>query len=45
LPGLPVACGVALAGASAPFVATLVDVSGLIIYFSVANVILRGVLL
>jgi magnesium transporter len=33
------------ASASAPFVATLVDVSGLIIYFSVANVILRGILL
>jgi magnesium transporter len=33
------------ATASAPFVATLVDVSGLIIYFSVASVILRGTLL
>ena len=31
--------------ASAPFVATLVDVSGLIIYFSFASVILRGTLL
>jgi magnesium transporter len=30
---------------SAPFVATLVDVTGLIIYFSVAMVILRGTLL
>ena len=30
---------------SAPFVATLVDVSGLVIYFSVATVILRGTLL
>lgn len=30
---------------SAPFVATLVDVTGLIIYFSVASIILRGVLL
>jgi Mg/Co/Ni transporter MgtE len=30
---------------SAPFVATLVDVTGLIIYFSVAIVILRGRLL
>jgi magnesium transporter len=30
---------------SAPFVATLVDVTGLIIYFSVAWVVLRGVLL
>ncbi|MGY2047675.1 magnesium transporter [Methylobacterium sp. JK268] len=33
------------ATASAPFVATLVDVSGLVIYFSVALVILRGTLL
>ncbi|WP_394850758.1 magnesium transporter [Pendulispora brunnea] len=33
------------ASASAPFVATLVDVTGLIIYFSVAAVILRGALL
>jgi magnesium transporter len=33
------------ASASAPFVATLVDVTGLIIYFSVALVILRGTLL
>jgi len=33
------------ASASAPFVATLVDVSGLVIYFSVALVILRGTLL
>jgi magnesium transporter len=33
------------ASASAPFVATLVDVSGLIIYFTVAAVILRGRLL
>jgi magnesium transporter len=33
------------ATACAPFVATLVDVSGLIIYFSVASVILRGSLL
>jgi len=33
------------ASASAPFVATLVDVSGLAIYFSVAAVILRGTLL
>ncbi len=30
---------------SAPFVATLVDVTGLIIYFSIAYVILRGTLL
>jgi len=33
------------ASASAPFVATLVDVTGLIIYFSVAYIILRGTLL
>jgi magnesium transporter len=33
------------ASASAPFVATLVDVSGLVIYFSIAYVILRGTLL
>ena len=33
------------ASASAPFVATLVDVTGLIIYFSVASVLLRGTLL
>lgn len=33
------------ATASAPFVATLVDVTGLVIYFSIALVILRGTLL
>lgn len=33
------------ASASAPFVATLVDVSGLIIYFNVAQVVLRGAML
>lgn len=33
------------ATASAPFVATLVDVTGLIIYFTVANVVLSGTLL
>jgi len=33
------------ASASAPFVATLVDVSGLVIYFSVASVLLHGTLL
>jgi magnesium transporter len=33
------------ASASAPFVATLVDVSGLVIYFTVASVMLRGTLL
>ena len=30
------------ASASAPFVATLVDVTGLVIYFSIALIILRG---
>jgi magnesium transporter len=33
------------ATSSAPFVATLVDVTGLVIYFSVALVVLRGTLL
>ena len=33
------------ASASAPFVATLVDVTGLLIYFTVASAILRGTLL
>ncbi|MBC9177320.1 magnesium transporter [Pseudoroseomonas ludipueritiae] len=33
------------ASASAPFVATLVDVTGLVIYFSVALMVLRGTLL
>src|SRR5438045_2968313 len=33
------------ATASAPFVATLVDVTGLIIYFTVASIVLRGTLL
>ena len=33
------------ASASAPFVATLVDVTGLVIYFSVGVVVLRGTLL
>lgn len=33
------------ASASAPFVATLVDVTGLVIYFSVASLVLRGTLL
>ena len=33
------------ATASAPFVATLVDVTGLVIYFSVAFLVLRGTLL
>ena len=33
------------ASASAPFVATLVDVTGLVIYFSVATAILTGTVL
>ena len=33
------------ASASAPFVATLVDVAGVVIYFSVAAFLLRGTLL
>jgi magnesium transporter len=33
------------ASASAPFVATLVDVTGIVIYFSIATLILRGSLL
>jgi magnesium transporter len=33
------------ASASAPFAATIVDVSGLVIYFGVAYLILRGTLL
>jgi magnesium transporter len=33
------------ATSSAPFVATLVDVTGLVIYFSVAYAFMRGVLL
>ena len=39
LPFLLRRCGLDPASASAPFVATLVDVTGLIIYFSVASVI------
>jgi magnesium transporter len=45
LPFILRACRLDPASASAPFVATLVDVTGLIIYFSVANLILRGILL
>ena len=33
------------ASASAPFVATLVDVTGLVIYFTAAHLILGGALL
>jgi len=45
LPFLLKRVGVDPASASAPFVATLVDVTGLVIYFSVAYVILQGTLL
>jgi magnesium transporter len=45
LPFLLRRIGLDPAASSAPFVATLVDVSGLIIYFSVAAVVLRGTLL
>ena len=45
LPFLLRRCGLDPASASAPFVATLVDVTGLIIYFSCAGLILRGTLL
>jgi magnesium transporter len=38
-------CGLDPASASAPFVATLVDVTGLIIYFTVASLMLGGILL
>ena len=38
-------CGFDPASASAPFVATLVDVTGLVIYFTIATVVLRGTLL
>jgi len=45
LPFLLRAIGFDPAAASAPFVATLVDVTGLVIYFGVAALILRGTLL
>jgi len=45
LPFLLKRVGVDPATSSAPFVATLVDVTGLVIYFSVAFVILHGTLL
>ena len=38
-------CNLDPASASAPFVATLVDVTGLVIYFTAASIILRGTLL
>lgn len=45
LPFLLRRCGFDPATSSAPFVATLVDVTGLVIYFTVALMILRGTLL
>lgn len=45
LPFLIKRCGLDPATSSAPFVATLVDVMGLVIYFTVAMIILRGTLL
>jgi magnesium transporter len=44
LPFILKKCGADPATSSAPFVATLVDVTGLVIYFSVAMVILRDML-
>ena len=45
LPFLLKRLGLDPATSSAPFVATLVDVTGLVIYFAVAGVILHGSLL
>lgn len=45
LPFILRALGFDPASASAPFVATLVDVTGLVIYFTVAAVVMRGTLL
>lgn len=45
LPFLLKRLGLDPATSSAPFVATLVDVTGLVIYFSVAAIILRGTML
>ena len=45
LPCIMQRLGVDPATSSAPFVATLVDVTGLVIYFSVAAFLLRGTLL
>jgi magnesium transporter len=45
LPFVLRACKIDPATASTPFVATLVDVTGLIIYFTTASLILRGTLL
>jgi magnesium transporter len=45
LPFLLKRIGLDPASASAPFVATLVDVTGIVIYFSIASLLLRGSLL
>jgi magnesium transporter len=45
LPFLLRRCGLDPATSSAPFIATLVDVTGLVIYFNVALFVLRGTLL
>jgi magnesium transporter len=45
LPFLMRSLGFDPAASSAPFVATLVDVTGLIIYFTIAHLLLRGALL
>ena len=45
LPFLLRRCGLDPATSSAPFVATLVDVTGLIIYFNTAVLILKGTVL
>lgn len=45
LPILLKKVGLDPAVSSAPFVATLVDVTGIVIYFSVASIMLRGILL
>ncbi len=45
LPFLLKRAGLDPASASAPFVATLVDVTGIVIYFSIASLMLKGTLL
>ena len=45
LPFLLRRAGLDPASASAPFVATLVDVTGIVLYFTVASLVLRGTLL
>jgi magnesium transporter len=45
LPFLLKRIGLDPASSSAPFVATIVDVAGLVIYFSVASIVLAGTML